>query len=240
LLGSPEYKRDGELKSIAAHYCCEIASEDIDQKQWSQAREQLKKAFTFDRKHVRAALLLAGLEHALGNRAEALKELLRVRRQHPEFSSHVIQLLMQWHADEDDLDTLTDGLQGELAEDADPALIVALANLTAMQSGTREAIAFLDRFAGSSANLELLIKRLQFHRDLSEGESRQELTSLQDLLELMQKDRPAYQCNHCGYQSRQLYWLCPSCQNWDKTKPLALEVAGSASINRFDQAGTGS
>ncbi len=224
LLKSPEHKKSSELRSVAAHYCCELASEHIKLKQWGEARDQLKKAFTFDRKHVRTALLLAGLEHTLGNQNESLKELLRVRRQHPEFSSHVVQLLMQWYADTEDKVQLRQTLTAELGNSADQSLVLAVAGLISAQSGAGEAITFLDAYSALGSSLELLVQRLQFQLTLNEGKISAELAGLQDLLATMLNDRACYQCTHCGYESRNLYWLCPSCQNWDKTKPMLNEV----------------
>ncbi|MFT6403567.1 MAG: lipopolysaccharide biosynthesis regulator YciM, partial [Pseudohongiellaceae bacterium] len=38
----------------------------------------------------------------------------------------------------------------------------------------------------------------------------------------------AYQCDHCGYESKSLYWLCPSCKKWDRVKPI-IEFESAAS-----------
>lgn len=224
LLTSAQHKKDAGLRSQAAHYCCELATESLARKQWSQARDQLKEAFTFDRKHERTALLLADLEHSLGNEEEALKELLRVRRQHPEFSSHVLQLLMRWFVDVEDVGELRQRLIAELGDEKDPALILTVADLVDRESSARDAIAFLDSQHGAESTLEMLVRRLQLQLQLSDGDIKDEITALYSLLEAMLEDRACYQCNHCGYESRRLYWLCPSCQNWDKTKPIVKEV----------------
>lgn len=31
--------------------------------------------------------------------------------------------------------------------------------------------------------------------------------------------KPEYQCRHCGFTSHKLYWLCPSCKNWESISP---------------------
>ncbi|WP_419147972.1 lipopolysaccharide assembly protein LapB [Pseudoalteromonas 'SMAR'] len=31
--------------------------------------------------------------------------------------------------------------------------------------------------------------------------------------------KPNYQCNHCGFTSHTMYWLCPSCKHWESLAP---------------------
>ncbi len=31
--------------------------------------------------------------------------------------------------------------------------------------------------------------------------------------------KPDYQCQHCGFSSRSLYWSCPSCKHWESIMP---------------------
>ena len=32
--------------------------------------------------------------------------------------------------------------------------------------------------------------------------------------------KPGYRCDHCGFETRKLYWQCPSCQKWDRLGPI--------------------
>lgn len=232
LLNNPEYKKNNGLRSIAAHYCCELGEAFMRRQQSNRAREQLKRAFTFDRKHTRTALLLARLERSLGNDEIAIRELIRIRRQHPEFSGQVLQLLMQWYAhgesDVELLSLLEQELQSENREagdaQADVPLLLAIAELLGRRDGAHESLAFLERHYQNRASLDIIVRRLQLYLDMSQGDVRGELTNLQSMLESILRNRMHYQCNHCGYESRNLYWLCPSCQNWDKTKPIVKEI----------------
>ena len=224
LLTNPDFRKSAELRSVAAHYCCELAESLMQQKQWNPARSQLKRAFTFDRKHVRTALLLAALERALGNDAIAVKELIRLRRQHPEFSSHVMQLLMEWYGEKEMEPNLLVKLKAEIDQHIDTPLLLGIARLIERESGGGAAIAFLEDHAQDNASLEILVRRLQLNLTATDGQIKSELTRLQALLAATLMNRPFYQCNHCGYQSRNLYWLCPSCQNWDRTRPIVNEL----------------
>ena len=61
LLRNPANKKDDRKKGAAAHYCCELAEQQLQANQQNKAREQIKRAFGFDRHSIRAALLLARL-----------------------------------------------------------------------------------------------------------------------------------------------------------------------------------
>ena len=49
---------------------------------------------------------------------------------------------------------------------------------------------------------------------------RDKLQVLKDVSQQLLEIRPGYQCQVCGFSSKQLYWQCPSCRNWDSIKPI--------------------
>ena len=59
LLTNNNHKRDIEIRAAAAHYCCELAEQNLISAQNSNAKDEIKRAFAFDRKNVRASLLLS-------------------------------------------------------------------------------------------------------------------------------------------------------------------------------------
>ena len=224
LLRLSKFKKDVSLRSIAAHYCCELAEELLAQNQLNRAREQIKAAFTFDRKHVRASLLLAKLEQRMGNTQTAVKELLRVRNNHPQFSSHVLATLVDWNKSnllDHELETI---LSEQLATNADRHLVVHLADQIQLSRGSSEAIEFLEQYENRYPSLEGLVNLLRMHLANANGPVADDLTRLKDRLGAQLHRQYSYQCNHCGYESRNLYWLCPSCQKWDKTGPATNDL----------------
>jgi len=32
-----------------------------------------------------------------------------------------------------------------------------------------------------------------------------------------------YRCNRCGFRSREFYWNCPGCSDWDSYPPRRIE-----------------
>lgn len=224
LLQLPGFKKDTALRSVAAHYCCELAEGLLQQNQLNRAREQIRAAFAFDRKHVRTSLLLAKLEQRLGNTEVAVKELIKVRANHAQFSSHVLDTLAEWDRSnflEIELETI---LAEQLATNPDRHIVVHLANRIQSRRGNTEAIAFLEQHQNQYPSLLGLVALLRMHLANSDGPVADDLNKLKDRLDAQLNKQYSYQCGHCGYESRNLHWLCPSCQRWDKTGPISHDL----------------
>lgn len=220
LLSNASFKKDQELRVAAAHYCCELAEDLISKEQNSRAREQIKRAFTFDRRNVRASLLLAQIEQQSGNLKAAIKELVRIRSTHPEFVSRVLGPLAECYEQLENMPEFERLLSNSLPDEPDVSVVLALSDLVKKRSGDEAAIEFLNDYLGRKPSLKGLVELLRLQIPRADQQIGGNLNLLQQMVDKLLRKNPAYQCNHCGYESRSLYWLCPSCQKWDKIKPI--------------------
>ncbi|MDD9889123.1 MAG: lipopolysaccharide assembly protein LapB [Gammaproteobacteria bacterium] len=226
LLSSINYKRDSEIRAAAAHYCCELAEQSLDEEQNIKAKEQIKKAFTFDRKNVRASLLLAKIEQRLGNYKAAIKELVRIRTNNPEFISQVLGPLAECYEQIHNMPEYEKLLTNTLPEEPDVSVVLALSDLVKNRAGDEAAIEFLNDYLTRKPSLTGLVELLKLQIPRTDAAVSSNLNLLQQMIDKLVRKNPVYQCNHCGYESRSLYWLCPSCQKWDRIKPI-LEAGGA-------------
>ena len=221
LLTSSVFRRNQEVRSAAAHYCCELAELRVAESQFSQARELIKRAFTFDRHSVRAALLLADIEQKLGNYRAALRELLRTARGHADFTGRILQPMAECYQQLNARDEYEQVLRELLAADrCDVHVMVALARLIQAQGGDASAVRFLTGQLEREPNLAGVLELLRIQVPAADGELQTNLQQLQKMLNQLLGKRPFYRCHHCGYEARTLYWLCPSCQKWDRMRPI--------------------
>lgn len=220
MLSNSSYKRDREIRVGAANYCCELAETLLSQNQISQAKEQARRAFTFHRKSIRAALLLAKIEQLLGNYKAAIKELVRIGKHNPEFTPLLIGQLKTCFEKTGDMTEYQHVLQELFAQRQDSSVLIALAHLKKQQAGDDAALQFLQSHSASAPSLPAISEALGLQLRSAAPEIQANLKSLQQMLEQLQKRKANYQCHFCGYESRTLYWLCPSCQKWDKIRPL--------------------
>ncbi len=102
----------------------------------------------------------------------------------------------------------------------DVSVVLALSQLVKNRAGDEAAIEFLNDYLTEKPSLTGLVELLRLQIPKAGAKVGSNLSLLQLTVDKVLRKKPAYQCNHCGYESRNLYWLCPSCKKWDKIKPI--------------------
>lgn len=69
-------------------------------------------------------------------------------------------------------------------------------------------------------NIRLFARLLQL-RQMTQPEHREALQSVAELVNAYLETKILYSCRNCGFKTRQAYWLCPSCQQWETVEPLS-------------------
>lgn len=69
-------------------------------------------------------------------------------------------------------------------------------------------------------NIRLFQRLLQL-RQITEPEHRAALHSVEQLVNAYLETKILFSCRNCGFKTRQTYWLCPSCQQWETVEPLS-------------------
>lgn len=220
LLKNAELRKDPTLLGGAAHYCCEIAQLHLHNNRDTQARSEIKRAFTFERNSIRAMLLLADLEQRQGNYMAAIKDLLRVRKVKPQFIAQLLEPLASCH---ESLGTRVDFeklLRKMVLEDSSTEAALMLVKITNVSSENVEAVSLLrehlEHLSPSSALIELF-------ELLLDGVDVNVASSLELLLNLVKTQAyvsSEYRCHHCGFETKNFFWMCPSCKRWDKISPI--------------------
>ena len=221
LLKNARFKKDSALLGGAAHYCCEIAEQYLHNNQDAQARTEIKRAFTFERKSIRAMLLLADIEQREGNTKAAIKELLRVRAADPEFVSQLLERLASCHeslASGGDFEKLLNTI---VQEDSSSEAALMLAKMTSARSGNAEAISLLKKHLKHSSSPSVLVELLRLQLDGVDEELASSLESLLNLVKEQAQRSSEYRCHHCGFETKSFFWMCASCKQWDKIRPIS-------------------
>ncbi len=220
LLENPGYKKDSQLRAAAAHYCCELAEQNLEKNQDSKARAEIKRAFTFERKSIRASLLLAKLEQRRGNHKAAIKELLHVRSANQEFNAQLLAPLARCYEQMNSVDEFEKLLRNIVAEDADVNAVLVLAQLIRNKTGSSAAIEFLSEQLERHPSLEGLLELLGLQIPSLSPDVATSFKSLLNLISEQVRNNSEYRCQHCGFETKSLFWMCPSCKKWDKIRPI--------------------
>jgi len=220
LLKHARFRKDPALLGGAAHYCCEIAEQYLHSSQYAQARAEIKRAFSFERKSIRAMLLLADIEQREGDYKAAIKELLRVRAAKPEFISQLLEPLASCHESLGSRADFEKLLRTMVLEDSNTEAALMLAKITSARTGSVEAIGLLKEHLEHSPSQSALIELLGLQLDGVGEDVASSLESLLNLMKAQAQGSSEYRCHHCGFETKSFFWMCPSCKQWDKIRPI--------------------
>ena len=203
-----------------AHYCCELAESVWARNDYHAVREYLKQALGYDRRCVRAMLLLAKVEYETGRYLKAIKALRRVAEQDPVFLSEAVDLLRDCYEKIGDPQGFHDFMAMALETGPSATILLALVEDIQAREGGDAAADFIGRELKHRPSLKGLAKLVELNIANSDGRARENLTILQLLIRQLLQNKPAYRCGHCGFSGKQLHWLCPGCKHWGQMRAI--------------------
>jgi lipopolysaccharide biosynthesis regulator YciM len=214
-----EAVRGHSLRPVIAQYLCELADEARRRRDLPAARRHLQQAYGEYHECVRASLMQGEIEEQAGNFEEAARLYRRVIEQDIEFAGEVIEPLARCYERLGRPQTLRAFLD-ELVERYDgPAPRIAMARQLAREGRGDEALAYLARALQVHPSWIGLDQLLQLAPP-APAPLQPPLEGLRAALRRVTEASPRYQCGHCGFHARTLYWLCPGCRQWNSVTPL--------------------
>lgn len=203
-----------------AHFYCEQAEQTYQAGEISRTRKLLKRALNADRACVRASLLEGTIELEAGNDKAAIKALRRIEHQDINFLSEAIPQLMQCYRKEGKINELVQYFKQLIAKHDAVSIVLALTDLYREQFGDDRAVEFLAESLHQKPSVRAMDRLIELNLAHSSDSVRDKLQALKDVTGKMLETKPIYQCNSCGFSSKQMYWQCPSCRKWDSIKPI--------------------
>ncbi|GLR62691.1 lipopolysaccharide assembly protein LapB [Marinospirillum insulare] len=213
-------KENHHLKKAAAHYACELAAIQLGQKNFAPARKLLKQATAFDAACIRATLLMAQLELQSGSAKAAIRILLRLPEQDPNYIPVMLQTLVDAYQLLDQPKELVSTLEKLLAEHNYTSVMIHLAEVLRKKGRHQEALEKVDHYMLRQGSLKGVDYLINLYLDQARGDERAHLLTLRNLTSQLLEKKPEHQCNNCGFASKQLYWQCPKCREWGSIKPI--------------------
>ncbi|MEW5250785.1 lipopolysaccharide assembly protein LapB [Microbulbifer sp. 2201CG32-9] len=221
LKGGRRFKRlASQWNPIQAHFCCELADEAINGKDYLSARKHIDSALGFDRNSVRANLLWGQLEYLLNRPGEAIKVLQRIPKHNPDYIPEILDLLITCYIAVGDEKGLDKYLEALLKEHPSNSVLITLTDRIQQEQSEAAAAAFMGKQLAMRPSLRGLGHFLELHIDSTQGRARENLSLLKTLIDQLIATRPHYRCSHCGFSGNQLHWLCPSCKRWDTVRSV--------------------
>jgi lipopolysaccharide assembly protein B len=214
-----EAARGHSLRAVIAQYLCELADNARRARDFLQASNHLRAAYAEYRECVRASLMQGEIEEAQGTYEKATQLYRRVVEQDLEFVGEVIEPLSRCYERLSRQQALSEFLQEIAVRYDGPAPRIAMARLLARQGKTARALEYLAGALQANPSWIGLDQLLQLAPPASDS-LQPSLDSLRAALKRVTDASPRYQCSHCGFHARTLYWQCPGCRQWNSVTPL--------------------
>ena len=221
LLSHSAYRRSSEWNARMVHYHCEIAEALLAEGRLAEARQQLRRGGGFQRHHLRASLLTARVEHESGNFNAAIRECRRIAEHSPAFLTQVVDVLAASYSELGREGELIKFLDGFLDKQADPVALQLISRLIAETDGADRAIQYVRRHLAAQPSLAAVARLLEIEVETNQFDPAMlsDIEKIREVLLAHLAKQLGFQCGYCGYEARQLYWLCPGCHRWDSIQP---------------------
>ena len=212
--------REGsERNSLIAQFHCELAREAIEEDRVNSARQALRQARRYDSRNPRARILEGDLAWQVEDWERAAEHYRAACDLDPECLIQVLGRIESAHQRLDGMDGLAAWLAELVQRSPLTTPLLALARLRSREDPQGAAQLVLDRMAQRPT-----VRGLQFlMRTLMEQGVRLDQMDpalIEDLLNRLLQNQPAYCCVQCGFSGSAYHWLCPSCRRWNTTRAI--------------------
>ncbi|CAH8202200.1 lipopolysaccharide assembly protein LapB [Vibrio aestuarianus] len=209
------------MRSVIAHFWCELAMQEKADGNDSKAIQNFKKALSEDPKCVRATISLGKLYLEREDYQHTIKYMQMVLEQDIDFIGEILPTLADCYHHIGQEQHLVEFLRECIEKEAGVSAELMLAQLVAQHEGVGAAQDLLTRQLVKNPTMKGFYRLIDYHlADAEEGRAKDSLSTLQKLVGEQLKVKPHYRCRKCGFSTHSLYWYCPSCKNWGSIKPI--------------------
>lgn len=209
-----------KMSAQAGHYHCEIAVQALKHNAHDKAYQAIKQALAVDKGSVRANLMLANVEIKNGRYKQAIRALKNVPEQDAEYITEIIEPIVKCHRELDAMDECIDYLEQTLQEHPRASMVFEIGDYLHREKSIDMAIDFVASHLSRYPSIRGLNRLIDLHLETAHGQVRDKLQMLYKITSKFLENKPIYRCEHCGYGGKLLHWLCPSCKQWGKVKPV--------------------
>ncbi|WJW76695.1 lipopolysaccharide assembly protein LapB [Thiohalobacter sp. IOR34] len=213
-------EQDQDMRPVIAQFYCELAEAALRNGDPAEAGNLAKRALGFDRACVRASLIQGRIAREAGQFRQAIRAFRRIEEQDIEFLPEVLPELQACFRAAGNPRGMLDYLRqvGEGYKGISTVLLQS--ELLQQMEGDQAAIDYMEAQLRRRPSVRGLGRLIQLKLGRSEGEGREDLQVLDDLVDKLLENRPRYQCKHCGFEGKSLHWQCPGCKEWNTVKPM--------------------
>jgi len=206
--------------ALIAQFHCELAEAARAAGDRETAISQLASARRYVSDCTRAALIEARLAFDEDRLDDAIRADRAACERDPELIALVLDRLIEAHERAGRLDELRDWLTSIAERTSIIAPLLGLARLDVDHEPGRVIELLLQRLEQrpSVRGLHYLVDMLNRHGHRLDAIEPDLLTRLMDRL---MQGQPRFRCDQCGFSGQTWHWQCPSCRQWETTRPVS-------------------
>lgn len=208
------------MRSVIAHYYCELAELAITKNQIEQANKHLMEALSQDQRSVRASLLQARLDMDKKDYKSALRQLRKIKQQNSDYLAEAIEPIATCYEELQEESKLLTYLMQLLESHPHIPAVLILSDRIRKRKGDKVAAKYVADYVRRYPSIQGLDLFINLYMSSAEGRARDDLQILQNLMQKLLSDKPDYQCVSCGFSGKSLHWQCPGCKQWSSVKPV--------------------
>ena len=208
-----------DLSGTISHYFCELAEIKISIKDMAKAKKYINKALSYNKKSLRALILLGDISYKNNNHIDSMKQYVNVYESYPEQSYLVIDKIRIVYENLNTKENFYDFLKSFSKKENSLDLY---SSLNKDQSSTINLKEISEIYQTEFENNRVNLIQLSEYVDLIEANKiafdNQSLNNIQKCLRVYSEKESAHKCENCGFTSIKHFWQCPSCQSWSSIR----------------------
>ncbi len=208
-----------DLAIRLSHYACELAQQYIHDDNEQLAKQQLQEAKRLAADNPRILFLQAQILMRNEDYPAAAKQLQLIAQQDPHLIPVILADLASCYDHIGTPEAWFTWLEQSMAEHPSTSAMLAKAEQLRQQSDAAAA-AYVTKELRKRPSVKGFNYLIDLHMLWASDAAKESLEALQGLTVALEQTKPAYHCKQCGFASSQMQWQCPTCHQWDTTKPL--------------------
>ncbi|MBV35083.1 MAG: lipopolysaccharide assembly protein LapB [Rickettsiales bacterium] len=209
-----------EQSKPIAHFYCELANQKSQEGDTKAALANLKKALNINPDSVRASLLQGDILLKQKSYKQAIKSYQRILQQDIAFLPEALPKIAEAYNQSKDRNGYKQFLDKSLEQGAGVSVLVELSKIVQQDKDDRAAAQLIGEFLQERPSLKGLRRLISLHIEHAQDSAKPSLQLLDDIVAKLIAKKPRYACHNCGFETKSIYWQCPSCKEWSSVKPI--------------------
>ena len=216
---SYKINNDNSFELQISHYICELAEEEIVDKNYKKANLLLKSIKNNKKKTLRLELVSAKIALILGDFDSATNVYFDILTKNSYLITESLPLLFDMYNKQNKLLEFDSKLILILKKHAKMTNFVAYTAIVNGIKGSGVIDQCVEKYIQDDNALSAFIDANEVFQANSSTKT-EAVTKIRQGLKILATSNPRYQCNECGFSSQKLLWQCPSCKQWETQRPF--------------------